>query len=330
MPVRRTTPTTHRHSWLHSPSDVYPNSLPFALALLATALLTSNLALYSFGRRRESGSVRTFAGVLTAVAWFCGAAALELMAPTVAGKVVGAQLKFIGLAALGPLWLAFALHYTRREHLLTRRNWLLMVVPGALGAVLALTNAWHHLVWAGFGLDPASPALIITGYGPAFWVFMLVQYVLIALAAVIYAQAYTQTAELYRRQIGLMMAGALVPLAGNAITLLGLYPVAGLDLTPYSFALSAVFLAVGLFRFGLLAVQPVAARVVFNHLNDPVVVLDQEDRVIDLNPAARKLLGLSEAAIGRPAPSLLRDVIAADRSTEADGALRPEVQAGPD
>jgi signal transduction histidine kinase len=70
--------------------------------------------------------------------------------------------------------------------------------------------------------------------------------------------------------------------------------------------------------------------VVFNHLNDPVVVLDQEERVLDLNPAARKLLELSDAAIGRPAPPLLRDALAAARSPEADGGLRPEVQAGPD
>ena len=137
---------------------MYPNSLPFALALLATALFTSNLALYSFGRRRESSSVQTFAALLTAVTWFCGAAALELMAPTLDGKVLATQVKFMGLAALGPLWPAFALHYTRHEDLLSRRNWLLMALPGAAGTLFALTNPLHRLVWTGFALDPASPA----------------------------------------------------------------------------------------------------------------------------------------------------------------------------
>jgi signal transduction histidine kinase len=307
---------------------VYPHSLPFALALLATALFTSNLALYSFGRRAESAPVRTFAGVLTAVTWFCGAAALELMATTLEGKVLAEQFKFAGLAALGPLWAAFALRYTRREHLLTPRNGLLMALPGILGTALALTNDLHHLVWTGFSLDPTTPALIITGYGSAFWLFLLAQYGLIGYAAVAYAQAYAQTAYLYRQQIGLMLAGALVPLAGNAITLLGLYPVRGLDLTPYSFALSAVFLAVGLFRFGLLAVQPVAARVVFNHLNDPVVVLDLDDRVIDLNPSARRLLGLGDGAIGRPAPPVIRQAQAAFDAVQGNGAERPAVPIG--
>ena len=311
---------------------MYPNSLPYALALLATTFLTSNLALYSFGRRGESRPVQTFAGLLTAVSWFCAAAALEVMAPNVEGKVLAAQFKFIGLAALGPLWLAFALRYTRREHVLTWRNRLLMLLPGVVGVALALTNASHHLVWTGFALEPTSPALIITGYGTGFWLFLLAQYLMIGVAAFFYALAYAQAAHLYRQQIGLMIAGALVPLAGNAISLLGLYPVTGLDLTPYSFALSAVFLAVGLFRFGLLAVQPVAARVVFNHLNDPVVVMDEAGRVIDLNPAARRLLGLGDLAIGQPAPALIRDAETAQREALAagNGAVRHEVQVGTD
>ena len=309
---------------------MYPNSLPFALALLATALFTSNLALYSFGRRRESSSVQTFAALLTAVTWFCGAAALELMAPTLDGKVLATQVKFIGLAALGPLWPVFALHYTRREDLLTRRNWLLLALPGVAGTVLALTNPMHHLVWTGFALDPTSPALIITGYGPAFWIFLAAQYLLIGGAALIYAQAYSQSAHLYRQQIGLMTAGALVPLLGNFISIRNLYPVAGLDLTPYAFALSAVFLAVGLFRFGLLAVQPVAARVVFDHLNDPVVVMDDASRVVDLNPAARRLLGLTDQSIGQPAPPVIREAQAAHRTAQAsgNGLARPEIQIG--
>ncbi len=309
---------------------MYPNSLPFALALLATATFTSNLALYSFGRRKESGPVQTFASLLIAVTWFCGAAALELMATNLEGKVLAAQVKFLGLAALGPLWLAFALHYTRRVQPLTLRHWLLMAAPSAVGSVLALTNGYHHLVWTGFALHPVSPALIITGYGPAFWLFLFAQYALIVGAAIIYFQAHAQAAHLYRQQIGLMIAGALVPLVGNALTLLGYYPVTGLDLTPFSFALSAIFLAVGLFRFGLLAVQPVAARVVFNHLNDPVVVMDEDGRVIDLNPAARRLLELGSNAIGQLAPALIREAEAAHRAALAAGSgpARTEVQVG--
>lgn len=305
-----------------------PTALPFTLALLATAFFTSNLALYSYARRGENRSVQTFAGLLMAVTWYCGAAALELIAPTLTGKVLAAQLKFVGLAGLGPLWLAFALLYTQREHRLTARNRLLIALPSFAGAALALTNSAHHLMWTSFTLDTVSPALIITGHGPAFWPFLGAQYGLIALAAVLYAQAHAQAAPLYRQQIGLMIAGALVPLLGNLVSLLGLYPVRGLDLTPYSFALSAIFLAVGLFRYGLLAVQPVAARVVFNHLNDPVVVLDLEDRVLDLNPAARQLLGLTDSAIGRPAPPVLHEAEAAYHAGAGNGAARPAIQVG--
>jgi PAS domain S-box-containing protein len=118
--------------------------------------------------------------------------------------------------------------------------------------------------------------------------------------------AYGPAAPIFRQQIVLMVAGALIPLLGHTVYLARVYPVPGLDLTPFSFGLSAVLLATGLFRFGLLDLQPIATREVLNYLSDGVVVLDAAGRVMDLNPAARRVLGLDDDAVGRPAPAILQ------------------------
>ena len=298
-------------------------AVPYALALMATASLTGALAMYAYDRRTERPGAAVFATLLIALTWYAGCAALELLAPELEGKTAAAKLKLAGLGAVGPLWLAFALRYTQRDEWLTAPNVAMLAMPSLVGFGLALTNEYHQLYWTGLSLDPTTPALIVTGFGAGFWLFTAAQYLFILGAAVIYAQSYTQAAQIYRQQIGLMAAGALVPLAGHLVYLWGNYPVRGLDLTPFAFAVSTVLLATGMFRFGLLDVQPVAARAIFNHLGDAVLVLDEDERVIDLNPAARKLFSLDDDAIGLRAPEVLL------KPAEVD-APPPEVQLGSD
>jgi PAS domain S-box-containing protein len=305
---------------------VNEQAIPFALALTATATFTAALALYTYGRRNERPGAGTFAALLTALTWYAAFAAFELLAPEIDGKVFAAKLKLAGLGAAGPLWLAFALRYTRRGHWLHWPNMALLLLPSLAGYLLALTNESHLQFWASLSLDENSPALVVETFGPAFWVFTGAQYAFILAAALIYAQSYTQTAHVYRTQAGLMAAGALVPLAANLIYVAGLYPVRGLDLTPFAFGISTVLLASSLFRFGLLDIQPVATRAIFEHLGDAVVVLDAEERVADLNQAARDLLGLDDDAIGLPAPSVLRQASA--QAEARPGEPPPEVQLG--
>jgi PAS domain S-box-containing protein len=87
----------------------------------------------------------------------------------------------------------------------------------------------------------------------------------------------------------------------NAIYLSGSSPFPHLDLTPFAFALSCIALALGLLRYRLLDVVPIARRAVIDGMSDGVIVLDNQDRVVDLNPAIRGIIGINAAdAIGKP------------------------------
>ena len=81
-------------------------------------------------------------------------------------------------------------------------------------------------------------------------------------------------------------------------------PIPGLDPTPFAFTLSGLLLFVGLFRFRLLDLMPVARATLVESLLDGVLVVDARGRIVDLNPAAWRLLGDAERAgayIGRDA-----------------------------
>jgi PAS domain S-box-containing protein len=88
----------------------------------------------------------------------------------------------------------------------------------------------------------------------------------------------------------------------NIVTIFGLSPLPNLDLTPLSFTITGLAMAWSLFRFRLLDITPVARNAVVESMSDAVIVLDKNNRITDLNPAAQRLLGhtLSEL-VGQPA-----------------------------
>jgi PAS domain-containing protein/anti-sigma regulatory factor (Ser/Thr protein kinase) len=98
-----------------------------------------------------------------------------------------------------------------------------------------------------------------------------------------------------------LLAAGLLPLAFGMVRFAGVVPWWWLDPTPFSFVVSLVLVAWGLLRYRLLEQVPVARSLVVEAIRDGVVVLDADRRVVDANPAARRLLGDGEPVVGRPA-----------------------------
>jgi PAS domain S-box-containing protein len=79
----------------------------------------------------------------------------------------------------------------------------------------------------------------------------------------------------------------------------------------------------GLFRFRLLDLAPIARSSVFETMLDAVLVLDPYRRVVDLNPAAERALGVpADQAVGRQVDQLLQ--VAPSLVERADDPVLPE------
>lgn len=287
---------------------MYPGSLLYALPLLLIAALTGGLALHVF-RRPEQPGAQVFGWLIAAMAEWAAAYALEFLAPTLSDKILAAKWQYLGIAAVPPLWLAFALRYTGRTRWLTRRNRILLAAPALLTFGLALTNKTHHLIWTGVSLDPAGfPGLLISGHGLGFWFHTLISYVFLLGGVGLYGLTLARAARVYRRQAGIMVIGSLVPLASNALYLSNLFPVRGLDATPFAFAISSVILAFGYFRFGLLDLMPVGTPAVFENISAAVIIVDTQNRVVELNRAARQWLSAGDDTIGRTVLDVLGSI----------------------
>ena len=141
--------------------------------------------------------------------------------------------------------------------------------------------------------------------GAEFWLVVACAYGLLLLGAVVLVSNFGSQ-PLYRKQSATLLLAALVPWTANALDLMELTPGATLDLTPFTFPLTAGALAWAVWRYRLLDIVPVDREHVVQGIGDGVMVLDPQNRVVDLNPAAEQILGTSSSeAVGRKISGLV-------------------------
>lgn len=276
------------------------NTLSLAFILFFISFLMIALAVFSLHRsRRLTSGVQGF--LVLAIGVWAGFYGLELLWPTLGGKVLAAKLQYLGTLAIPPLWLMLSLCYYGHERRLTKRWILLLTTPFGVLFLSVLTNEWHHLIWREVGLHPQGyPSLWNAGYGSLFWFATLVSYAYIAAGLVLNVLVIFGSSRPYRRQSQMMILAAAIPFLANIAFLSRFSPLPWFDFTPLAFALSAFILVFTSLRSGFVPLVPEAASTIIANLDNPILVVDAEGGLVDLNPAARRQLGLSEEDIGLP------------------------------
>ncbi|HNP35075.1 MAG TPA: diguanylate cyclase [Woeseiaceae bacterium] len=196
---------------------------------------------------------------------------------------------------------------------------LLSVIP-VLTTLFALTDPLHNIIW-----DTVTTAdnIGFTDLTEHFWfnrvhgpfAYGLFGYSVLALAA-----KMSSIASAHRRTVGILVACATLPFAVSvANNFLGFGPA---DFPFLSLTLVALL---PLFAYASVALRmydfsPVDYQTLFDHVRDPVIVLDNRERIICANRKATELLGKKESAL--LGQRLWQDVPAArdilGRATELD------------
>jgi PAS domain S-box-containing protein len=276
----------------------------YIVVYFLTAAVSAGVAAYAWHRRTVPGAAH-LAWLMAAGAEWALAAGFEAAAVGVPAKVFWSKVEYLGFNSSPVLFLLFALAYSRPGRPLGRRATALIWVIPALTFLLAATNEWHRLVWNSFTPSPAGGNILIYGHGIWFYVAIAYFYLAAAAGAIVIIRAAVRLARPYRRQAIALLVAAAMPILIGAIYVTGLSPVPGLDIPPIGFMFAGLALAWGIFQFRLLDLAPVARDLLFESMSDGVVVLDAQNRIVDINRAGQRLLGATAAVIGQRAGALL-------------------------
>lgn len=282
--------------------------------------------------RRSAPGARYFILLMLAMAWWSFGQALEVGIVSRDWKITFSTLQWLGIAFTPALLLAFVLNYTGLGTLLTPRRKIALYAIPVMAVIIVFTNPLHGLQWVDIrvGEDPYN--LEFT-HGPWFPVFTVYSYIVIMAVLLALTRLAIQRTGIYRWQAISLLVACLIPVGGNMAYLLGITLIRGMDMTPVLFTLTGLIITLTFFRFRLLDIGPMARDVLFESLLDGVLVFDREQRLVDFNPAALRLLNLPKLALGQPldeALSPLPDLLAMVRSTPRDTVAQPLELALPD
>jgi signal transduction histidine kinase len=297
--------------------EVSVQDFAYALPLFAAAGALVLLAVYAWRHRRAHPAAPAFVWLIVPVGVWLVAYGLEIMGRDVATKEAWETIIIISLAWVPFFWLIFAIQYSGHEAWLTRPRVAFLSWPAVITTLLTLTNPLHGLVWTDILLDNSGPFLAtVPVRGPWFWVHSVLTYATVLFGIGLFFVFVARSAAIFRHQGIAVVLASILPVLGNALHLAGLVPVPGLDPGAFAFALSVGIMALALFRYDLLIVVPIAQRVVLDHLLEGVIVLDPRNRILDINPAARRMLHLGSGdLVGQAAEKVLEPPEILTRST---------------
>jgi diguanylate cyclase (GGDEF)-like protein/PAS domain S-box-containing protein len=277
---------------------------PYSAILFVTAAISAVVAFVAWQRRASPGGT-PLALLMLAVTEWATVAALEAAAVEQSAKILWSKLDYVGSNSTAVLLLIFALEFTHRPKWLTRRNVVLLWIIPILNMVMAATNEWHGLIWTGFSPGPSGSNLLIYHHGPWFWIHVASIYVYILIATRLLVRSALHTSVLHRRQGAAILLATVPPWIGSILYITDLFPIPGLNIIPMSFVVTGLLLLGTMFRFHLFDLVPVARDTLVERMSDAVLVLDAQNRIVDINPAAHQLLGTTSACIGKSAEQVL-------------------------
>lgn len=273
-----------------------PNWLYSAIAALC-AVVCLAIAAAVVQRRATPGSLELMFMTLAIADW-AAAAAIGYTLTNPLLRIFMSKVQYIGVSATPVLFFLFVAEYTHQGHFLTawwrRALWLLPLLTVAL----VWTNEYHHLVWRSLAW---SGSALLYDFGPWFWVLVAYSYLMLGLSATLLVLGAIRLPGRYRPQMIAMLLSALFPWAGNVLYVVGKSPLPGFDTALVGMIVASLILAGNILKFGLLDLVPVARHIVVENMSDGLLVLDAQDRLMDINPAAQALIGpAAHDAVGKP------------------------------
>lgn len=162
----------------------------------------------------------------------------------------------------------------------------LLTIPG-ITTILVATNDLHHLYYRSFRINEVlGEPYFHQEIG--FW--YLVQGILtfgcMFAASLLLILKFKEMSEQYRSQITALIFGQFIPMGTAFVYLTGLTPV-GVDPVPMILWIPTVLYLWAISSSRLFSIMPIAKDVIFNSIDEAVMVLDESLRLVEINQACK-------------------------------------------
>jgi PAS domain S-box-containing protein len=279
-------------------AEMQIQSNPFLIWQLIPALATLWLGLYVKSRTRKKPESNTLALMLFAESAWSLFSAIQLFSPNSSWQIFWHSISFFAIVIIPTAWFMLAVKFTGylRERV-TKVEATFYLIP-ILTLLAILTNGRHLLFFKNsFLIIHNGFASLAVVSGPLFLIHTWYSYLLVFLGVLLLCTALVKNFKKYGIQAYGLIIGVFAPLIGNVLYLAGTFPTGFPDPTPLAFTVTSITIAWAIFAGRMLDAVPIAHETIITNLPNGVIILDQENKIMDINLAARQVLELDQRNI---------------------------------
>ncbi len=285
-------------------SDIYLN------ILLIFILISLGTSLYIFRYRRKTYNFFGILFLFFLIEWML-AEYFEYSFTSLFLKIIFSKITYVGIVSIPVLWFLFALQFTNRKYYINFKTISLLSILPAVTLVLVFTNEFHNLIWKKVYINETESYALIKEYNIFFWIFILYLIFFSVFGLILVSRTFFKGKYYYHWQGVLLISVFTVPLLFGIfnIFIVNIFNFVPFSTTPIIITLAIIFSIFALDPGRKNIILPIAKESVLKSVEDGVLILSPENRIIDLNPAAEKIFNTTVKDItGKNASKLFPDM----------------------
>lgn len=272
--------------------------IPYIWPLIGSACMTLFLGIYELLVQKKAKGITYFVLSMFVVTIWSSCNALEMSSLDFSTKLFWANMQYFAYCYSPVTLLALCMQFTGYDKWVNNKRILWLAVIPTIIIVLIWTDGLHGLIRYNMSMDYSGLFPVITKkYGPAFYIHAVYSHTLNMIACVLLIKRLFIKNMLYRRQALALLVGMSLIIVPNIIYISGISAVKRFDITPVFFGPAALIMSWGIFRFKMFDLVPLARTTVIETMNAGMMVLDLQERILDVNTAFEKILGKEASKI---------------------------------
>jgi PAS domain S-box-containing protein len=206
------------------------------------------------------------------------------------------SINYLCLTAAASAQLFFVFSYTNRTRWLTSSVFLFFLIEPIITQIL-------------FWMKPSRRIL----FNPDNWIWEQINLIyislLLAVSLFLLIDTFMNKPRSHFRRAGTILIGAFFPLLGNLLIFFSQGDLENqIYIAVFSYSLAVAGFSYGKFNSNLIEPTPLTRDVVVEGMDDGWMVVDHQDKVIDVNSSAEKMIGMSREKIyGLPVDQILSE-----------------------
>lgn len=302
---------------------------PYLIVYVAAGAILTFITIAAW-KLKPNTTTRVFRISMASIALWIIGYAFQISSTSLEFKLFILRFEYIGIIAAIYFWLIFVIYYTKYQNLMNR--WVIgtMAIIPIVTFLEVLILSSHTIFYKSYQLEEIDGLLLLTKeYGIGFYIWAGYAYFITAVSLFIVIIKARSLSRNYRNQIVPLAISVFLLIIPNILYITEVNPIYPFDYTNLFFALIGVIMLYSLHTQNFLNIVPVAYNLVIKDSHLGIIILNSQNTILDINPAAVQLFDLSDKkSIGKIIEHILPEYKSFDLKNTDEEEFKTEIELG--